>query len=106
MAFRQQKVDSLLRNIVSSFIKNKFYSGTLISVMKVETSKDFKKANIFISIFPEKKEKEILELLKKEMTELKNYAKSKFKMKFLPFFEIKIDKDEKKRERIEEILRN
>lgn len=107
MAFRQEKVCSLLQNIAASFISREFIGmpGILISVTKVEASNDLKKAKIFVSIFPEEKEKEIFKLLKRKLSGLREYAKSRAKMKFLPFFEIEIDQGEKKRQKIEELLR-
>ena len=106
MTIRQEKVCALLQNIVSSFISHESIalSGTLISVTKIEITSDFKKAKIFINVFPEDKEKETLNLLKNRLSDLKQYVKTRIKMKFLPFFEIEIDKGEKSRQRIEEIL--
>lgn len=107
MSFRQEKVCSLLQNITASFISREFIGipGVLISVIKIEISNDFKKAKIFVSIFPEGKEKEIFKLLKRKLGDLREYVKSRAKMKFLPFFEIEIDQGEKKRQKIEELLR-
>lgn len=89
---RQERINSLLRRIVSSFIKSNIASGAIVTVTQVEISKDLRLAKIFISIFPEEKEKEIIDLLKKKMPDLYNYVKPKIKMKFLPSFSLEIDK--------------
>ena len=106
MAFRQEKIDSFLKGAAASFIERRIgaNSGAIISVIKIKTSKDLRKAKIFVSIFPEDKEKEILPLLRKNLSDLRDCVKSQSKMKFLPFFEIKIDKSEKSRQKIEKLL--
>ena len=79
-------------------------SGSIITITRVETSKDLKTAKIFISIFPENKEKETFGILKKKADELRKYVGSRIKMKFLPHLEFEIDKSEEARQKIEEIL--
>ena len=106
MPFRQEKVSSLLKSVAASFIQKEitFAPGILISVTEVNLSKDLKTANILITVFPEKKEKETIKMLKRNRSNLREYAKSYLKMKFLPYFEIEMDKGEKRRQRIDEIL--
>ncbi len=89
---RQERVNSLLRKIVSSFIKSSIDSKALVTVMRVEISKDLRLAKIFISVFPEEKEKEAVGLLKKKKRALYNYIKAKSKLKFLPSLSFEIDK--------------
>ncbi len=106
MAFRQEKGSSLLKSIASSFIQKEIVSepGVLISITGVELSNDLKEAKIFVSVFPESKEEKIIRILKNNQRRLKEFSKDKIKMKFLPHFEIEIDKGEKSRQRIDEIL--
>lgn len=101
---RQERVNALLRNLVSSFIKSEIGTRIIVTVMRVETTGDLQRAKIFISIFPEEKEKEIFELLKKKKNELHNYLGSRLKMKFLPIVFFEIDRAVKIERRIEEIL--
>lgn len=104
MPFRKEKIISLLEKIVSSFVKSKVESGTIVSITGIEISNDLRKVKILISIFPENKEKETFNSLKDKEKDLRNYAKTRLKMKFLPSFEIEMDKGEKNRQRLEEIL--
>ena len=103
---RQEKVNSLLKDLTASFLSREsgMVSATLITITHIETPKDLKSAKIFISIFPENKEKETLNLLNEKKGELRKYIGSQIKMKFLPFLEFEIDKGEKSRKRIEELL--
>ncbi len=106
MSFRQEKVSSLLKSVAASFIQKEIpiATGILISVTGVNLSKDLKMASVLVSVFPEKKEKETVKILKRNRSRLREYAKPFLKMKFLPYFEIEIDKGEKRRQRIDEIL--
>lgn len=107
MSFRREKVCSLLQDMAASFISREFIAvpSILISVTGVKISSDLKKAKILVSIYPIEKEKEVLEVLKSRLSDLRNYVKSQIKMKFLPFFEIDIDEGEKSRQRVEELLK-
>ena len=101
---RQEKANSLFERLASSFfVKEK--TGSLITVTRIDSSKDLKSVKIFISIFPESKEKEILHFLKGKAGELQKYIGAHVKMRFLPFFEIAIDEAEKARRKIENILK-
>ncbi len=101
---RQEKVNSLLKNLAASFLSKKT-ADVLITITRIETSKDLKSAKIFISIFPENKEKETLIWLNGEKNELRKFIGSQIKMKFLPSLEFEIDKEERSRKRIEELLK-
>lgn len=101
---RQERMSFLLRNIISSFIKSKIASKSIITVTLVEVSDDLRTAKIFISVFPEDKEKEILALLKNKNRDIHNFIKAKIKMKFLPLVSFEIDRGIKIERKIEEIL--
>ncbi len=101
---RQERVNVLLRNLVSSFIKSEIGTGVMVTVMRVETSGDLRQTKIFISVFPEEKEKEVFELLKKKSPQLYHYLKSQLRMKFLPLVSFEIDRAAKIERKIEEIL--
>ena len=103
-ARRQEKVNSLLRRLTASFLTKQSAGGAVITITRIETSKDLKSSKIFISIFPENKEKEILTSLKGKVGELRKFIGSQIKMRFLPRFEFAIDEGEKARQRIDKIL--
>ncbi len=100
---RQEKVNSLFERLASSFFA-KEKTGSIITVTRIVSSKDLKSIKIFISIFPENREKGVLGLLKGKAGELRRHIGSQIKMKFLPFFEITIDDEEKARQKIDKIL--
>jgi ribosome-binding factor A len=101
---KQERFNALLRNLASSFIRTEIGTGAIVTVMRVETTGNLQQAKIFISIFPEEKEKEIFELLKKKSFQLHRFFKSQLRMKFLPIVFFEIDRAAKIERKIEEIL--
>ncbi len=102
---KQEKFNALLRNLASTFITREIGRGVLVTVMRVETPKDLHLAKIFISVFPENKEKEILQLLKEESREFYDSLKKQLRIKFLPAVSFEIDRATKLEREIEEVLK-
>lgn len=105
MTLRQEKINSLLQEIASLFIGSRIESSSLITVIRAQILPDLKSAKIFISVMPDNKEKEVIDILKKKKNDFKNYCKSRLKIKFLPSFDFEIDTGEKNRDRIDELLK-
>ncbi len=75
------------------------------TISRVETSDDLKSVKIFISIFPEGKEKETLKHLEEKVGDLREFIGSQIKNKFLPRFKFEIDNQEKAGRKIDELLK-
>lgn len=103
MTLRQDKVNSVLQETISSYVSENTLPA-LTTIMYVDVSPDLKSATVYVSIFPEDKEVDVLNLLNKKISDLKRYVNSKLKMKFLPTFKFEIDRGEKQRRRIDELL--
>jgi ribosome-binding factor A len=104
-ARKRERYNDLLRDIVSSFIKEKIDFNAMVTVMRVETPENLRSAKIFISAFPEEKEKEALSFFKRKKNDLYDFVKPRLKMRFLPSFFFEIDKGIKLERKIEEILK-
>lgn len=72
---RQKKVSKLLlkdlSNIVQGFFREKTRVNFLISITKVKVSVDLSSAKIYISVFPSAHSKKAMELLEKNVFEIK-----------------------------------
>lgn len=73
--------------------------------MRVEITDDLEQAKIFVSVFPDEKEKNILKLLDDLKPELVYYIRKQIKS-FLPDIFFEIDKSIKLERKIEEALKN
>lgn len=103
MEFRSQKSTDEIRRLVSDFIEIESNKNSLITVTKVELSADFKKAVIFVTVFPEHFEKGALDFLKRQRGEMRDYLKKKGRLANIPFLDVSIDEGEKSRQRLDEI---
>lgn len=101
---KKERLLSLLREVAGSFIRFEVDPDALVTAMRVELSKDASLARIFISVFPENKEKEIVGLLNKKKNEMKEYLKKETKLKVLPYVEFEIDKAIKMEREMDKVL--
>jgi ribosome-binding factor A len=69
-------------------------------------SPDTKRATIFITVLPDEKEAGALEFVKRKRKDLREHLKKNIKIKIIPFVDIQIDRGEKNRQKIDELLRN
>jgi len=104
-ARKQERYNDLLRDIVSSFIKEKIDFKAMVTVMRVETPENLRSAKVFVSVFPDEKETEALDFFKRKKNDLYDFIKPRLKMRFLPSFSFEIDKAIKLERKIEAISR-
>lgn len=76
-----------------------------MSVTNVAISDDLKHIKACVSVWPDEKEKDVLEFLKKSSRELRADLAQSVKAKFAPDIEFVLDESEKKRLRIEKLLK-
>ncbi|MEK7113850.1 MAG: ribosome-binding factor A [Patescibacteria group bacterium] len=103
---RNLKMANLLKELGASFLGRESNNSSLITVTSCTVSPDFKKSTLFITIIPETKEKSALQFAKRKRGELREFLKKNLEIKTVPFIEIEIDKGEKHRQKIDELLRN
>ncbi|MFC1623587.1 30S ribosome-binding factor RbfA [Patescibacteria group bacterium] len=101
---RQEKIKELIKGLAAQFLQEESNYTSLITVTDVNVSRDLKRSTIFVSIYPESSEESALNFLKRKRKGLKSFVKSKAKMKIIPFFDFEIDKGEKNRQRIDELV--
>ncbi|MBI2610200.1 30S ribosome-binding factor RbfA [Candidatus Giovannonibacteria bacterium] len=106
MNHRQEKLASLYNETVSVFLqKNLFIKDGTFSVTKVEISDDLNHLKIFFSVWPDSREKDVLNSLEDLKKEMRFHLASQIKTKFVPTLEFILDESEKKRLQIESLLK-
>jgi len=105
MIDRQEKIGSLLKELVANFLLRENNNTSLITVTSATVSPDLKKATIYITVLPNSKETTALEFAKRKRSEIRDFIKQNMETKVIPFIDIEIDKGEKNRQRIDELLR-
>lgn len=94
----------VVRQAASEFIQKETNGQSLITVTNISSNKDFKKATVFVTVFPEHKEEAALDFLKRQRREFKDYIKKNTKLSRIPHFDFAIDLGDKSRQRVEELI--
>lgn len=105
MTNRNEKVANLIKELSAQFLGRENNKTSLITVISCNTSPDLKRATIFITVLPESKEHDALDFAKRKRRELREFLKKNLQIKTIPFLDIEIDKGEKHRQKIDELLR-
>lgn len=106
MPERNLKVSNNIKELAAEFLGRENNRTSLITVTSASTSPDMKKATIFITVLPDSKEKVALEFVKRKRGDLRDYLKKNMPVKVIPFIDIMIDRGEKNRQKIDELLRS
>ncbi|MCE9585044.1 ribosome-binding factor A [Candidatus Nomurabacteria bacterium] len=105
MTERTEKISQMIRKLSAEFLGRENNKTSLITVTSSDTSPDLKKATIFITVLPESREATALDFAKRKRAELRDYLKKNMQIKTIPFIDIQIDRGEKNRQKIDELLR-
>jgi len=100
-----EKVTNLIKELSAQFLSRENNRTSLITVTSANCSPDLKQATIFITVLPESKEKGALDFVKRRRKDLREFLKKNLEIKIIPFVDIEIDRGEKNRQKIDELLR-
>lgn len=107
MSFRVQKINELIKRQMSEILSHdlNLKPGIFMTVSKVDTTKDLRYTQVFISIFPQKETEYAIKTLEKEKYFIQGELNKKLHLKILPRIKFKVDTTEAKADRIEKILK-
>ncbi|NCA94055.1 MAG: ribosome-binding factor A [Sphingobacteriia bacterium] len=107
MSFRIQKINSLIREIISETFSRELdlKPGVFLTILKVDTTADLRYTNIFVSVFPEKEGRYAMTALKNEGNNIQKTLNKKLQMKIVPRVVFKLDETEAQADEIERLLR-
>jgi ribosome-binding factor A len=105
MAQRNEKIANLIKELSAQFLNRENNHTSLITVTACTTSPDLKRATIFITVLPDSKEHDALDFSKRKRPQLRDFLKKNLRVKIIPFIDIQIDRGEKNRQKIDELLR-
>lgn len=102
---RKERVTSLIKHIAGDFFSREIgLPGVLVSITRVELSSDLQNAKIFVSVFPESKERKIIKMVSGARKDFKEYFRKRARLKFLPSFWFVLDEQAKKQRKVEDLL--
>ncbi len=105
MIERNEKVANLIKELGAQFLGRENNHTSLITVTSCTVSPDLKRATLFITVLPDSKEHNALDFAKRKRAELRDHLKKNMQIKIIPFIDIEIDRGEKNRQKIDELLR-
>jgi len=79
--------------------------GVFVTVAKVDTTRDLRYAQVFVSVFPEKNFGNAIKILNKKIYSLQGSLNKKLHMKPLPRIEFVSDHTEAEADKIEKVLK-
>jgi len=106
MPDRIRKVNELIGQQVSEIISKTvhFKDGVFITVSKVQSTRDLKKSDVHIGVFPESAQAYVLKTLEHEKRAIQNILSKKLSMRRCPQLNFIYDPTETKADEIEKIL--
>lgn len=107
MSLRIERVNELIKTSIAEIIAREVElpTGVFVTVAKVDTTRDLRYAQVFVSVFPEKKFGNAIKILNKKLYILQGLLNKKLHMKPLPRIEFVSDHTEAEADKIEKILK-
>ena len=105
MPNHHEKIMEEIKHLSAEYISRESNRQSLVTVTSVMVSEDTKRATVYISVLPQDKENDVLYFVKRKRTEMRDYIKDRLRSRVIPFLDVEIDVGEKKRQRLEELIR-
>src|SRR3989344_842893 len=102
--FKKEKLSALMERMAAEFIAREANPVSLETVTGTEHSTSANHINILVTVLPESEEKNVINLLTKNKNGFFEYLDKHAKIFRIPSFDFKIDKGEKNRRKIEDII--
>jgi ribosome-binding factor A len=101
---RDSKIRDIIKTLAAEYLSRESNRTSLLTITDVTVSDNGGEATIFFTVLPENMQKGALDFLKRKRSEFRDYVKEKSRIGRIPFFDFEIDKGEKNRQRIDEII--
>lgn len=102
--FKDEKLKDQIHKWSAEFLQRESNGSSLITVTDVKIGYEAKEATILFTVLPENKQEEALEFARRQLSEFRIYMNKKIKTGRMPFFHFDIDRGEKHRQRIDELI--
>jgi len=104
---RIPRVNELIKRELNDVLLKQidFPEGTLVTITRVETSSNLIQTRIYISVIPEEKREEVIQVLKKKIFDIQKVLNKRLKMRPIPKIIFVEERKTKEAGKIEEILK-
>lgn len=102
--FKREKITSLLEHLAAEFISRESNRTSLVTVTGSRLSDSGRRIDILITVLPETQENAVIDFLSRNKKEFADFVDEHARVGRMPSFSFQIDKGEKNRRIIEDIL--
>jgi len=95
----------ILTELAAKYIQSEANTNPLITVTRVDLSKDWKSVIVFVTTIPDGREGDAMIFLKRNASEMRQYFKKHGRMKHIPHLEFMYDAGEKHRQHMDELVK-
>lgn len=95
---------SIVRQLIDQYISRNSGGQSLITITSIEQADRSNNVMIRVSVLPETQENAVIDFLQRHASDIRNYIKENSALGMLPFLSFEIDKGEKHRQSIFEII--
>ncbi|HRH26009.1 MAG TPA: ribosome-binding factor A [Candidatus Paceibacterota bacterium] len=104
MRHTPERKESLLRDATAEFIARNANRTSLITVTRVIIDEKSHLADIMISVLPESQEAAVLDFLRRNVIDFKDFLSERVRIGRIPHFVFTIDEGEKNRQKIDRLV--
>jgi ribosome-binding factor A len=101
-----QKLEEAITREAAMFFEREGNRNSLITVTRTELTKKGNGATLFVSVFPEDKEKAALEFINRNLGELRSVLKERIRSRAIPTLRVLSDYGERERDHINRLLKS
>ena len=103
MSQKNDKVREIIRELAAGFFSRESNRQSLITVTGVDLSPSGATAVILMTVLPESAEETAVQFAHRRLTDFKQYVQEHSRLARIPFFDVRIDRGDKNRRRLDEI---
>lgn len=102
---RNESLKKLFIKHAADFFARESNRTSLITITNCTISPDSKRVTILVSVLPESEENKAVEFMNRRRDDFRDYLKKNSKTKVLPYVTIEVDRGEKNRQAIDQLLK-
>ncbi len=95
---------SIVRKLIDQYISKNSGGQSLITITSMEQADRSNNVLVRVTVLPETQERAVIDFLERNATDIRNYIKENSALGILPFLSFEIDRGEKHRQSIFDII--
>ncbi|MEI6345870.1 MAG: ribosome-binding factor A [bacterium] len=102
---KDEKAREIVKALAGDFLQRESNGSSMVTVTDVEMGDQGRRATVYFTVLPVDKEHAVVEFLVRKRGDFQSYVREKSRIGRVPLFDFAVDKGEKHRQRIDELMR-